>query len=210
MLADSATLPIGAVVLMSDGADNSGGIDLDTISDIKRQRIPIHTVGFGRERMAHDIELTDVQMPARSLAKSRLEAQVTFHQWGLKGEKARLVVRDAGKILASRDIVLKGDGAAQTETVLFNAGDAGVKNLQFSIDPLPDEDNKNNNALTRVLYVDNAKPRSPLYGRRAALGFQIYPPRGGRRQEHRRCTALSAPRRTRSTRRCPTTAPEAS
>src|SRR5262249_34982497 len=30
VLADSATLPIGAVVLMSDGADNSGGIDLDT------------------------------------------------------------------------------------------------------------------------------------------------------------------------------------
>jgi uncharacterized membrane protein len=159
VLADSATLPIGAVVLMSDGADNTGGIDLETISEIKRQRIPIHTVGFGRERMAHDIELTDVQLPARSLAKSRLQAQVTFHQWGLKGEKSRLVVRDSGKILTSRDVVLKGDGAAETETVLFSAGDAGVKNLQFSIDPLPEEDNKNNNALTRVLYVDNAKPR---------------------------------------------------
>jgi uncharacterized membrane protein len=158
VLADSATLPIGAVVLMSDGADNSGGIDLDTISDIKRQRIPIHTVGFGRERMAHDVELTDVQMPARSLAKSRLQAQVTFHQWGLKGEKARLVVRDAGKVLTSRDIVLAGDGAAQTETVLFTAGEAGVKNLQFSIDALPQEENKNNNALTRVLYVDNSTP----------------------------------------------------
>src|SRR5581483_11266275 len=159
VLADSATLPIGAVVLLSDGADNTGGIDLDTISDIKRQRIPIHTVGFGRERMEHDIELTDVQMPAESLAKSRLEAQLTFHQWGLKGEKARVSVRDGGKVLASRDIVLKGDGAPQTETVPFTAGDAGVKNLQFSIDPLPNEDNKNNNALTRVLYVDNAKPR---------------------------------------------------
>jgi uncharacterized membrane protein len=159
VMADSATLPIGAVVLMSDGADNSGGIDLDTIFDIKRQRIPIHTVGFGRERMAHDIEMTDVQLPARSLAKSRLEAQVTFHQWGLKGEKARLTVRDSGKILTSRDIVLQGDGAAQTETVLFNAGDAGVKNLQFSIDALPGEDNKDNNALTRVLDVDNATPK---------------------------------------------------
>src|SRR3984957_13160998 len=159
VLADSATLPIGAVVLMSDGADNSGGIDLETISEIKRQRIPIHTVGFGRERMAHDIELTDVQLPARSLAKSRLQAQVTFHQWGLKGEKVRLAVRDAGKILTARDIVLKGDGAAQTETVLFSAGDAGVKNLQFSIDALPAEDNKNNNALARVLCVGDAPPR---------------------------------------------------
>jgi len=159
VLADSATLPIGAVVLMSDGADNSGGIDLETISEIKRQRIPIHTVGFGRERMAHDIELTDVQLPARSLAKSRLQAQVTFHQWGLKGQKVRLAVRDSGKVLTSRDIVLQGDGAAQTETVLFNAGEAGVKNLQFSLDALPEEENKNNNTLTRVLYVDNAKPR---------------------------------------------------
>ncbi|HEX5228297.1 MAG TPA: vWA domain-containing protein, partial [Bryobacteraceae bacterium] len=158
VMEDSATLPIGAVVLLSDGADNSGGIDLDTISDIKRQHIPIHTVGFGRERMEHDVEITDVQLPARSLAKSRLEAQVTLHQWGLKGDKARLVVRDAGKILASRDIVLAGDGAAQSETVLFNAGDAGVKNLQFAIDPLPEEENKLNNALTRVLYVDNATP----------------------------------------------------
>ena len=159
VLADSATLPIGAVVLLSDGADNTGGIDLETISEIKRQRIPIHTVGFGREQMAHDIEVTDVQLPVRSLAKSRLQAVVTFHQHGFKGDKARLAVRESGKVLASRDIVLKGDGAAQTEAVLFNAGEAGVKNLEFAMDAMPSEDNKANNSLTRVLNVDNAKPR---------------------------------------------------
>src|SRR5260370_15311697 len=118
VVADAETLPIGAVILLSDGADNSGGIDIDTISEIKRQRIPIHTVGFGRERMAHDIEVTDVQLPTRSLAKSRLEAQVTFHQWGLRGDKARLTVREAGKVLASHDVILKGDGIAQTASGL--------------------------------------------------------------------------------------------
>lgn len=159
VLADSATLPIGAVVLLSDGSDNSGGIDLDTISEIKRQRIPIHTVGFGREQMAHDVEMTDVQLPARSLAKSRLEAQVSFHQRGFGSGRARLAVRESGKILASRDITLKGDGAAQTESVLFNAGEAGVKNLDFTIDPLPGEENVNNNTLTRMLNVDAAQPR---------------------------------------------------
>jgi len=159
VLADSATLPIGAVVLLSDGADNTGGIDLETISEIKRQRIPIHTIGFGREQMAHDIEVTDAQLPVRSLAKSRLQAVVTFHQHGFKGDKARLAVRESGKVLASRDIVLKSDGAAQTETVLFNAGEAGVKNLEFTMDAMPSEENKNNNSLTRVLNVDNAKPR---------------------------------------------------
>jgi uncharacterized membrane protein len=159
VLADAATLPIGAVVLLSDGADNAGGIDLETISDIKRQRIPIHTIGFGHEKIGRDIELTDVQMPARSLAKSRLEAQLTFHHAGFRSDRAKLTVREAGKVLVTRDITLKGDGAAQTEAVLFNAGDAGVKNLEFSIDPLQDEQNKTNNAQTRVLNVDAAKPR---------------------------------------------------
>jgi uncharacterized membrane protein len=159
VLADASTLPIGAVVLLSDGADNSGGIDLETISEIKRQRIPVHTIGFGREKMDHDIELTDVQLPVRSLAKSRLEAQVSFRQAGFRGDKAHLAVRESGKVLAARDIVLKGDGVVQTEVVLFNAGDAGVKNMQFSIDALPDETNKNNNSITRVLNVDSATPK---------------------------------------------------
>jgi uncharacterized membrane protein len=159
VLADSATLPIGAVVLLSDGSDNSGGIDLDTISEIKRQRIPIHTVGFGREQMARDVEVTDVQVPVRSLAKSRLEAQVSFHQRGFGSGRGRLVVRDGGKVLAGRDITFQKDGAAQTEAILFNAGEAGVKNLVFAIDPLPGEENQNNNAQTRVLNVDASMPR---------------------------------------------------
>jgi uncharacterized membrane protein len=159
VLADSATLPIGAVILLSDGADNSGGIDLETISEIKRQRIPVHTIGFGHEKMEHDLELTDVQFPAKALAKSRLEAEVSFHQAGFRGAKARLVVRDSGKILASRDIVLKADDVTQTEAILFNAGDPGVKDLEFSVDPQQGEENKNNNSETRVLDVDSAKPR---------------------------------------------------
>jgi len=49
VLAESSSLPLGAMVLLSDGADNAGGIDLETISAIRRQRIPVHTMGFGRE-----------------------------------------------------------------------------------------------------------------------------------------------------------------
>ena len=90
MLAESATLPIGAVVLLSDGADNSGGIDLETISEIRRQRIPVHTVGFGREQFASDVEIEDVQMPAKALPSSRLEAQVSFQQHGYSGRKLRV------------------------------------------------------------------------------------------------------------------------
>lgn len=47
VLAESATLPLGAVVLLSDGAENSGGIGLETMAAIRRRRIPVHTVGLG-------------------------------------------------------------------------------------------------------------------------------------------------------------------
>ena len=86
---DAASLPIGAMVLLSDGADNSGGIDLDTISEIRRQRIPIHTIGFGREKMAHDLEITDVEVAPRALPDSRLAAKVIFISMATRGRRRR-------------------------------------------------------------------------------------------------------------------------
>jgi hypothetical protein len=114
VLAESSTLPLGAVVLLSDGSDNSGGIDLETIQQIRRQKIPVHTVGFGREKNDRDLEISDVTVPARAMADSRLSAQVTFRQNGLSGQKARLTVRDGAQVLASQEITLKSEGSPQS------------------------------------------------------------------------------------------------
>ena len=84
---ETADLPIGAIVLLSDGADNSGGIDLDTISALRSRRIPVHTVGFGLEQVPHDVEINDVGIAPRALADSRLAARVSFHQRGYAGRK---------------------------------------------------------------------------------------------------------------------------
>jgi uncharacterized membrane protein len=158
-LAEASTLPLGAVVLMSDGSDNSGGIDLDTIAQIRRSRVPIHTVGFGRERFGHDIEISDVTLPARALADSRLSAQVTLHQNGYFRQRARLAVRDGQKLLAWREIALKAESEPQTEALVFNAGLAGPRSFQFSIEPLSGEENIANNRITRLVNVISAKPR---------------------------------------------------
>src|SRR5437870_4531959 len=158
-LADETTdLPIGAVVLLSDGSDNSGGIDLDTISALRGRHIPVHTVGFGREQY-QDVEINDVSLPTRALADSRLAASVSFHQRGYAGRKAMLAVRDGAKVLTTREITFGPDGNIQTENLLFNAGAAGAKPLSFSIDPLPGEENRANNALTRLVDVRSEKRR---------------------------------------------------
>jgi uncharacterized membrane protein len=159
VVADAASLPIGAMVLMSDGADNSGGVDLETLAEIRRQRIPVHTIGFGREKMSKDIEIDNVDVPARALPDSRLSAIVTFHQNGYTGQKAKITVRDGQKVLATHTATLKAEGTQQTESVLFNAGTAGVKSISTSIDPMPNEENLRNNSVLRLVNVDQRKPR---------------------------------------------------
>jgi uncharacterized membrane protein len=156
---EAADLPIGAVVLLSDGADNSGGIDLDTISTFRSRRIPVHTVGFGAEQVAHDVEINDAVVAPRALADSRLAAKVTLHQRGYAGQKAMLTVRDGAKVLAGRQINLAADGVTQNETLLFNPGDAGAKTVQFSVDPFPGEENRDNNSVSRLVNVESAKRR---------------------------------------------------
>jgi len=159
VMAESSSLPLGAIVLLTDGADNAGGIDLDTVAAIRRQRIPIHTVGLGREHPERDVEVVDALLAARALPQSRLTATVTLQSYGLSGNKARLSVRDAGKVLASQDVALKGDGALQTESITFNVGQAGPKTLEIGVDAVSGEENTLNNKISRVVNVQARKPR---------------------------------------------------
>lgn len=159
LASETSDLPVGAVLLLSDGADNSGGIDRATIAALRSRRIPVHTVGFGAERMNHDVEIDDATLAPRALANSRMAATITFHQDGFSGQKATLSVRDGDKLLASRDVTLEGGGKSQSETMLLNAGEAGAKALTFSITPLPGETNTANNSVTRLVDVLSDKRR---------------------------------------------------
>jgi len=163
---ETSDLPIGAVVLLSDGDDNSGGIAADAINTLRARHIPVHTVGFGRERAAHDVELDDAVIAPRALADSRLAAKITFHQRGYAGAKINLTVRDAStgqaKMLASRTINLGPDGNLQTETLMFDVGGAGARTLQIAAVALPGEENTSNNTMTRLVNV-GSEPRRILY-----------------------------------------------
>jgi uncharacterized membrane protein len=159
LVADTSDLPIGAVVLLSDGSDNSGGIDLETISALRNRHLPVHTVGFGEEAISPDVEINDVSLSPRAPAESRLSATVSFHQTGYAGRTATLTAREGNKILASRPVTFAGNGKTQSEKLLFNAGAAGAKAIQFSIEPLPGEKNQLNNSVTRLVNVDAQKRR---------------------------------------------------
>ena len=161
---ETSELPVGAIVLLSDGGQNTAGtggsgISRDALEALRNRRLPVHTVGFGREESSHDVEIEDVGMAANAIANSRIAATVSLTQRGYAGQPAKLTVRDGAKALAEREITLAADGRIQTEPLFFSAGAAGAKSLTFSIDPLPGEENPANNAVARPILVSDAKRR---------------------------------------------------
>lgn len=155
---EAGTMPLGAIVLMTDGGDNTGGIDRDTISQLRQLRVPVHTVGFGPDHFSKDIEVEDVAAPARALPNSRVSARIAFRQHGYSGQKVRMVVRENGKPLAQQEITLKPD-VEQSEAVVFNSGAAGAHSFQIGIDPVAGEENSQNNAMIRLIDVVQKKMR---------------------------------------------------
>jgi putative glutamine amidotransferase len=164
LTAETADLPIGAIVLLSDGGENAvgmgrSGIGVDALRSLRNRRLPVHTVGFGKVDRAHDVELEDVSVGSSAIVNARLTATVSFKQHGFAGQKATLTVRDGDKALAAREVTLAPNGILQTEQLFFSAGTAGGKSLRFGIEPLAEEENLNNNVVTRPMLVTDAKRR---------------------------------------------------
>ena len=161
---ETADVPLGAIVLLSDGSQNTAGtggsgISLDALQALRNRRLPVHTVGFGKEQPAHDVEIEDVSVAASATAKARIAATISLTQHGYAGQKAKLTVSDREKSLAEREITLLTDGRVQTEALFFPTGAGGAKSLTFRVEPLPGEENLANNTVTRPILVSDAKRR---------------------------------------------------
>lgn len=161
---ETADLPIGAVLLLSDGSQNTAGsggtsLTLEALHALHNRRLPVHTVGFGKEESTHDVEVEDVSIAPSAPANARVSATVNLTQHGYSGQTTKLAVRDGDKVLTERDITLVPDGRVQTEQLFFPIGPAGAKSLSFTVELLPNEENSANNSMTRPIMVSDAKRR---------------------------------------------------
>ena len=164
LAADTSDLPIGAVLLLSDGGENTMGVGGTGIGGaalqaLRNRRLPVHTIGFGDDHPAHDVEIEDVSIAPHAAAHARIASTVSLRQYGYKGRQATLTVRDGDKPIAEREVALGPDGRIQTETLFIPAGTAGARSLTFSIEPLPGETNVANNSVARPILVSDAKRR---------------------------------------------------
>jgi uncharacterized membrane protein len=151
---------IAAVVLVSDGADNSPDLDAAKVAEIASFGVPVHTVGVGAESDPKDLELEDVQVAPVGLPGSTVSAQVSIRHSG--SSLAQLKVYDGDAILASQAIQLPNTTGITTRWVDLEVGKPGIRDLKFAIDPLPGETNVINNVQMRPMEVPEQR-RHILY-----------------------------------------------
>ncbi|TDI48328.1 MAG: hypothetical protein E2P02_00965 [Acidobacteria bacterium] len=152
-----SNVPLAGLIVMSDGADNSNAAISDTLLELQARKVPVYTVGLGRERFTKDIEISRVEAPRSVLVGSSLIVDVTISQRGFNGETVRLDVEDDGRIVSSREVELSSE--ATTVRIHFTAADPGARIFRFRVATKEGEMVSQNNQRDQLIYVEDERPK---------------------------------------------------
>ena len=154
-----AGVPLSGLILITDGADNSGEALAESLLPLQAASTPVYTIGLGEEALSPDIQVSRVEIPRSVLAGASLVVDVMIAQRGFRGRTVQLVVEDEGRIIASQDVELKRDGEPVVARVRFAADEAGPRLLQFRIPLQPGERVGRNNMREVLLNVRDEREK---------------------------------------------------
>ncbi|HEY7510315.1 MAG TPA: hypothetical protein VIG50_08680 [Vicinamibacteria bacterium] len=167
-----ASVPLSGLVLVTDGADNVPAGELaDLLLALKARAVPVFTVGVGRDRFEHDVEITRVDLPSSVLKGTSVTAEVRLAQRGLGGQKVQLQVEDAGRLVQTQEVTLPDEGESAVTRVHLTAAEPGPRTFRFRVAAHPSEPIAENNQQDvlvqvtddreKILYVEG-EPRFEL------------------------------------------------
>jgi len=107
-------LPLGGVLLISDGADNSGKDATIAARTFAASGVPVYTLGVGMPSLPRDIGIEGVVTTRTVLEGSVFTAQIRLVQAGFDNERVRLRIVDGEREVASREVVLAPGNVTQS------------------------------------------------------------------------------------------------
>jgi hypothetical protein len=147
--------PLAGIVLMTDGANNSGSQPQDAALLARQEGVPLYTYGVGITS-PRDIILQNLFAPDITFVNDELPVTVRVRGQGLNGETADLQLKLGEQIVATKTISFSND-SEQVVAVKFTPQTLGEFDLTAQIDARPDETVKDNNSRTQRLKVIDAK-----------------------------------------------------
>lgn len=108
-------LPLSAVVMISDGADNADTDPLLSAREFAARQIPVFTVGVGQEQIPRDVGIGSVSASQTLLDNSIFDVQVDLNHQGYSGQALTLRVMDGETEVSVQQITLATDGTRRVE-----------------------------------------------------------------------------------------------
>jgi uncharacterized membrane protein len=155
---DTSGLPLAAVVLISDGAQNEGDMAA-ALEKLRARSIPVFVVGVGRPNLPGDVELVRANAPRRALVGSSLAAELVVRANGIGQKSLKVEIFEDGRALLFRDVPIAGDGAPHILRISFTPSSAGLHRYRFTIPALENEPITENNSQELMIEVEDSHPK---------------------------------------------------
>jgi hypothetical protein len=149
MLSDRRDANIQAVVLVTDGAYNTGGMPLYAAEAFGK---PIFTVGVGDTIPVKDIALTALVTSERGYKGVELPVQVSFTADGVDAD-ATVVLTDGGTEVARTTVRINPTQRFYRTVLTFTPQYEGVRKLTARIEPTSGEYTTRNNARSEFVTI---------------------------------------------------------
>ena len=113
-------LPLGGLVLVTDGADNGENDPVNQAQDFGNRQIPIFTVGVGQEEIPQDIGIVDVTAAKTVLEGSVFNVSVALDHRGYEGQEIELSIMDRDNQVESEVVILGAEGVPRRYELQLN------------------------------------------------------------------------------------------
>ena len=159
---DLGDAPLAGILLISDGADNSGGNPLQPAYGLRERGIPVHILAVGREDDHRDLRLVRVEAPEQVELGSWVEVEVEVAAQGYAGRDIRVEVESGGRVVAEEKMRLMGDGTRRVE-LQFQADVLGIRHYAAQVEAQTDEILADNNRQSFAVEVTPREERAVLF-----------------------------------------------
>jgi uncharacterized membrane protein len=155
---------LDAVILVSDGRNNAGLSPIEAAKNYGMRGITVHTIGVGDPEPPRNAWLVGPPGPKEALREEQVGFDVTLRAEGLAGERARVELRgsmDGGpfRTLATANDVLPAPGESAKLRITHAFDEAGDWTLKFTLAPLDEESQLDDNEDIRFLRVTDERIR---------------------------------------------------
>lgn len=151
----AATEDIGAIVLVTDGAQNAGP---NPEREAAQSSVPIYTVGVGDSTLRRDALVADLLTNDIAYKGTQVPVRVRVQTQGLSGQTTRLRVVDSkSRSLIDEQISLNGSVFEKTFEANFEADTEGDLRITAMLDSVSGEVAQDNNRRSKVVRVLDSK-----------------------------------------------------